>query len=196
MSGSASPDLTDRSAVTVAGPAVPLRLAAHAAVASAVIGGVGVAFLVGMFTAFAVGARSQALTLGWINDILVLVSYPLVVPAALVIRSHVRPVAPLATDVATAAGLAAVGAIAVLQALLLRGDLTFEEQIGPISIAFLAFGAWLVVIGRLGARSGLLPGGVRMGLLGATYVGYPAWALWAARRLGRATTHPNDPSDG
>lgn len=162
------------------------RVAIACTAASAAIGAAGVVFLAGMFTSFAIGARSQGLVLGGINDVLVLVSYALAAPAVIVLRGRVRPSAPLATDAATVVGLVSIGAIVMLQAALVRGVLTFEQQIGPVSIAFLAFAVWLVAIGRLGSRSGLLPGGVRMGLLGATYVGYPVWAAWAARRLGRA----------
>ena len=173
------------------------RLAAACAVASAAIGAVGVAFLAGMFAAFAVGAKTQGTTLGLINDALILVSLPLIVPAMLALRSRLRPHAPRAIDLATVVGLGAVAAIVLLQALLIRGALTFAEQIGWVSIAFVAFDVWLLVVGWVGRRSGDLPGGVRMALVGATYVGYPAWALWAARRLsGGAIIAPADPSAG
>lgn len=160
-----------------------VRLAAACAVASAVIAAIGVVFLIGMFASFAVGARSQGMTLGLVNDVMVLVSLSLIVPAMLALRARLGPHAPWATNVATVVGLAAVAAIVILQAMLVRGDLTFAEQVGWVVVAFLVFNAWLIVTGWLGRRSGLLPNGVRMGLIGATYVGYPAWALWAARRL-------------
>lgn len=160
-----------------------VRLAAACAVASAVIGAVGVVFLIGMFASFAVGGRSQGRTLGLVNDVMIIVSLALIVPAMLALRARLGPHAPWAINVATAVGLAAVAAIVVLQAMLVRGDLTLAEQIGWVSVAFIAFDAWLLVTGWVGRRSGLLPDGVRMGLIGATYVGYPAWALWAARRL-------------
>lgn len=173
------------------------RLATACAGASGAIGAVGVVFLAAMFVAFAVGARPQGMTFGRINDALVLVSYPLIVPAMLVLRGRLRPLAPRMIDLATIVGLAAVAAIVVLQALLVRDELTFEEQIGWLSIAFMAFDVWLLVVGRVGSRSGLLPGGLRMGLVGATYIGYPAWAVWAARRLeAGALIGPSDPSAG
>jgi hypothetical protein len=175
--------------------------------ASAAIGAVGVAFLAGMFAAFAGGAREAGLTLGLINDGLILVSYALIAPAIIVLRRRLRPVALRAIEAASALGLASAAAVVVLQAMLIRGVLTFEQQIGPVSLAFLGFGAWLVAAGWAGARSGLLPGGIRMGLIGATYLGYPAWALWVARRLaadaiigptgssaGSSTASPTEPS--
>jgi hypothetical protein len=169
------------------------RLAGPTLVVSGLLAAVGVAFLVAMFVAFGVGDRAAGMKRGLINDVLVLVSFPLVVPAMLVIRRRLRPEAPLAIDVATAVGLTADAAIIVLQALLIRGDLSFEEQIGWVSVAFVAFDVWLIVVGWFGSRSGLLPGGVRMGLGGATYVGAAVWALWAARRL--ATEHDPTPSE-
>jgi hypothetical protein len=70
-----------------------------------------------------------------------------------------------------------------MQAVLVVGALRFEEQIGAVSFALIAFAAWLVIVGRLGSSSGVLPHGVRMGLLAATYVGYPFWAFWLGRHL-------------
>ena len=182
-------------APTTAAAASSPRVAAVCAVASAAFGAVGVAFLAGMFGAFALGGRSLGMTLGLVNDCLVLASFPLIAPAMLTLRARLRPQAPRVIDLATLVGLAAVAAIVVLQAMLVRGDLTFEEQIGWLSIAFVAFDAWLLVVGWVGRRSGLLPGGITMALVGATYVGYPAWALWAARHLsGGAIFAPADPS--
>ena len=51
------------------GRPVDPRLAAVGLRASGVTGAVGIAFLVGMFAAFAVGARSAGMALGWVNDV-------------------------------------------------------------------------------------------------------------------------------
>ena len=40
-----------------------------------------------------------------------------------------------------------------------------------------------MVTGYLGRVAGVLPNGVRWGILGATYVGYPIWAFWMGRHL-------------
>lgn len=189
-----TPAVAPRTAApTATGP----RIVVACAVASAAIGSVGVAFLVAMFAAFAVGAKAQGSILGPINDALILVSLPLIVPAMVALRVRLLPYAPRTIDLATVVGLVAVAAIVALQAMLIRGDLTFEGQIGWVSIAFVVFDVWLFVVGWVGRRSGLLPGGVRMALVGATYVGYPLWALWVARRLGGgAIIGPSDPSAG
>jgi hypothetical protein len=141
-------------------------------------------FLGAMFVAFAVEEPATARALGRINDTLILVAYPLAAPSLVALRRVIRSGAPLQTDLATATGLAAVAAIAVLQGLLVAEVLTFEQQVGPVSVALLAFGASLVMLGDSGRRAGVLPDGRRMGLIGATYVGYPLWAWWVARRLG------------
>lgn len=70
------------------------------------------------------------------------------------------------------------------------GMLTFEEQIGAVSLALLVLAVWFVIIGYLGSSIGVLPHGVRMGLLAATYVGYPFWAFWLGRRLLRVAGEP------
>lgn len=99
------------------------------------------------------------------------------------LRSHASALAGLATVI----GIGALAAIVVLQRLLITEVLSFEEQVGPVSIALLVIGAWFVVTGYVGGRSGLLSGGGRMGLLAATYVGYPIWAFWFGRHLLRSS---------
>jgi hypothetical protein len=153
--------------------------------ASGLLAAIGVAFLAAMFVAFAAGATSAGQLFGRVNDVLIMVSYPLAIPAVLALRALVRPHAPVIGDLAALVGVGAIGAIGVLQACLVFGLLTFEQQIGPVSIALLLFGVSLVVTGYVGRSSGVLPHGLRMGLIGATYVGYPFWARWAGRRLAR-----------
>jgi hypothetical protein len=159
------------------------RFAGRTLIVSGILAAVGVAFLVAMFASFAVGAREAALAFGRVNDVLILVAYLLAAPAVIAVRAILRPQVARAGDVLALVGIAAIAAIVVLQLLLVAGTLTFEEQVGPVSIALLVLGAWFVVAGWLGSASGLLPGGARMGLLAALYVGYPVWALWLGRRL-------------
>ena len=172
------------------------RLAGQLTIASGVVAAVGVAFLVAMFASFAVGAASIALVFGRINDVLVLVGYLLAAPSALALWAMLRPRAGLPGDLAALVGLAAIAAIVVLQLLLVAGALTFEEQVGPVSLALLVLGAWFVVVGRIASTSGLLPRGAWLGLLAATYVGYPVWAFRIGRILvagagGVAENHPD-----
>ncbi len=180
------------------------RVVIACALASAAVGAAGVVFLVGMFVAFAVGARSQGKALGAINDSLVLVSYALIVPAIVVLRDRVRAVAPLAVDLATVAGLAAVAAIVVLQALLIRGVLTFEEQIGMVTIAFLVFdgcaGGHRLGRGTIGAAAGRCPNGSPRSdlrrLPGLGPVGRPATCRRCDHRRDRLARRLNHPSAG
>ena len=84
--------------------------------------------------------------------------------------------------------LATVGAAGlvitiVLQWLLASGRMTFNEQIGYVSMSLFAVGVWLVGTGYLAKKVGVLPNGLRDGVLGAVYVGYPIWALNLGRRL-------------
>jgi hypothetical protein len=80
-------------------------------------------------------------------------------------------------------GAGALVATIVLQWLLVTGRLTFEAQVLPVSIALLGAGVWMVGTGYLARATGLLPHGVRNGLLGMFYVGYPVWAIDVGRRL-------------
>ena len=166
----------------------PSRFARLCTAAAGVVAAVGVVFLGGMFAAFAIGAAPLAMTLGRINDVLILVAYPLAIPGVLGLWSLIRRRAPVRGGLVLILAVASAAAIAVLQALLVTEVLTFAEQVGPVSVALLGFGGSLMLLGAVGRSVGLLPGGVRMGLIGATYVGFPLWARWAARELGRATS--------
>ena len=159
------------------------RLAGASLRASGIIGGIGLAFLIGMFAAFAAGARSLGMTLGWVNDITGVITLPMALPGVLALHARVRPQAGPAADALLLVGVGAGGTIVVLQALLVSGVVTFEEQIGPVSLAFLVLAAWFVLYGRLASRCGVVRDGTRLGVLAATYAGYPVWAFRIARAL-------------
>jgi len=171
----------------------PARLAGRLTYLSGVLGAIGIGFLVAMFASFAAGAKPAGMAFGWVNDILVLLSYLLTAPAVLALRPLLRPLAPILSFVLAGVGLVSIGAIVLLQGLLVIGTLTFEEQIGPVSIVYLGLAVWFVLTGYLGRTSGILPHGVRMGLLGATYVGYPIWAFWMSGQLLRPVAPPAQP---
>lgn len=164
-----------------------IRLVAWISYASGATAAVGVAFLVAMFVSFAVDVPAQALTAGRINDVLVMVSYLLAVPSVIATRTLLRPHAPALVGLATVIGIGALAAIVVLQWLLITNVLSFEVQVGLVSIALFVIGVWFVVTGYVGGRSGLLPRGGRMGVLAATYIGYPIWAFWFGRHLLRSS---------
>ncbi len=152
-----------------------MRLAGLASLASAAVAIVAVILLIAMFGAFGVGATSAGQTLGGINDVLTLVAYVLAVPGVLATAAILRSTRPSLVALGAVVALAALAAIAILQWLLITGALTFEQQIGPVSVAFLALGAWFVLSGYLGAGS--LPYGVGIAVLAALYVGYPVLAF-------------------
>ena len=166
-----------------------IRIAARTTVVSGVVAAVGIGFLTAMFRTFAVGATAPALVLGRINDVCVLISYLLCAPSVVALARLVRPRVPGLNTFAVILGLGSIAAIVVLQSLLIAGVLTFEEEVGPVSMALLGLGVWFVLSGYLESSSGVLPRGTRMGLLAATYVGYPFWAIWLGQRL-RPSTEP------
>ncbi len=154
-----------------------VRLVGWTACASGVIAATGLVFLIAMFASFAVDAQSSGMVFGWINDVLVTVSYLLAAPTAIALGALHRRHAPVVGGLVTIIGITAITAIVVLQLLLVVGALTFEAQIGSLSMALLVLAVWFVTTGYVGSSSGDLPHGVRMGLLAATYVCYPIWAL-------------------
>ncbi len=160
-----------------------LGLAAWISYASGVVAAVGLVFLIAMFASFAAGATSPGLVFGWINDVLGVVGALLMLPLAVALHVLLRPRAPILSGLAMMIGVGAMVGIIVLQSLLVLGALTFQEEVGPVLIAFLFFVVWLVLTSYLGNASGALPHGLRMGLLAVTYVGSPIWAFWLGRHL-------------
>ncbi len=167
-----------------------LRLGGIAALANAVVAPIGLVFLVAMYAAFGAGAMSQGLAFGWVNDVLAIVSAVLMLPVTVAVHRLLAPRTPTASRLAMGIGIGANAAIGVLQSLLVLRALTFEQEIGPVLVAFLFLVIWFVTTGYLGSSSGVLPNGVRMGVLGATYIGYPIWAFWLGRHLLRAAGEP------
>lgn len=167
-----------------------MRLAGVASIASSGIAAVAVILLVAMYAAFGIGATSAGQAFGGINDRLSLVAYALAVPGVLATAMALSIARPLVVGLGTLLALAAIVAVVVLQWQLITGALSFEQQIGPVSLAFLALGVWFVLTGYLGA--GVLPYGVRLGALAALYVGYPFLAFrlgrWLWRRADEAIT--------
>jgi hypothetical protein len=151
-------------------------------VVSGLIQVVGVVALLAMFAGFATGQRGFAYTVGTINDASAIVVYPLAVPGILALRPMLRTALGAAGEALTLVGLVAVAAIAALQLLLVGGVVGFEQQIGPVTIAFLALGAWFVAVGGVGRSRGL-PVGVALGIAAGLYVGYPLWAVRLGRHL-------------
>lgn len=164
---------------TVKNPATARYVAGVASLASSAVAAVALVLLVLMFLAFGLGATSAGQAFGAINDALVLVAYILAVPGVLATAEILRSRQPRLAVLGVLVALGAILAIIVLQWQLVTGALTFEQQIGPVSVAFLALGAWFVLSAYIGA--GLLPYGVGIGVLAALYVGYPLLAF----RLGR-----------
>lgn len=168
-----------------------LALAGYASILSGAIGVVMVASLIAMYGLFALGpgARSTAMRVGWINDVLAIVVYGMALPVVPAIHSIVRETGTTRSVVLAMVGAGALIATVVLQWLLATGVLAFEQQIIPVSLALLAAGTWMVGTGLLARSIGFLPHGLRNGLLGAVYVGYPVWAIDLGRRLlARATS--------
>jgi hypothetical protein len=164
-------------------PLLDPRIAAPALRVSGVIGGVGVVFLVAMFAAFGAGARSLGMTLGWINDVTGVVTMPIALPGMLALHERIRPHAGRGGDALLVLGVGSAGAISLLQLLLVTRVLTFEQEVGPVTIAYLGLGVWFVLTGRIAQRQGVLPGGTRLGVFAALLAGYPFWAFRLARML-------------
>jgi hypothetical protein len=160
-----------------------LRLGGWAALASGLVSAVGFVCLAMMYALFAADSTPAALAFGWMNDVLAVVNGLLMLPVVVAVHVLLRSQRPTASRLALMIGIGANLAIVLLQSLLVVGTLTFQQEIGPVLVAFLFLAAWFVTTGYLGSSSRLLPNGIRMSLLAITYVAYPIWAFWLGRRL-------------
>ena len=157
------------------------------ALAGGVVGVAMVATLVAMYLGFALGpsARDTALRIGSINDALAIVTYGLVLPVIPTMYALVRETGGVRSLLLTVVGAVGIFVTMVLQWLLVTGALTFDQQIGMVTLSLLAVGVWMVGTGFLARRAGILPHGLRNGLLGAFYFGFPIWAIDTGRALQR-----------
>jgi hypothetical protein len=163
-----------------------VRVAGVASLASSAIAAVAVVVLIAMFVAFGLGATSTGQKVGWINDVLTLVAYLLALPGVLATAALLRSRRPGFVVIGALVAVASIAVICVLQWQLVTGALTFDQQIGPVSVAFLALGTWFVLSAYLGA--GRLPYGVGIAVLAALYVGYPLLAFRLGRSLLRSAS--------
>lgn len=137
-----------------------------------------------MFAGFAGGAREAAQAFGRTNDILGIFGAALLAPAVIEIAAVSGPDRRELRAVLAVVGLGAIVAIVWLQVLLVTDRIPFEQQIGPVMLAFLALAVWFVGSGWTAARAGAMQHGTRLGFIATTYVGQPWWALrWGLRLL-------------
>lgn len=170
------------------------RLAGNALLASAPIGAVSIAALGGMFASFAGGARDAALTFGRVNDILVIAVVLLTAPAVVELFVLTGPGQRLQRIAVATIGLGAIAWIAWFQWLLVTERMTFQEQVGLVIVGFAGLATWFIATGWRASRLGLLPGGTRLGVVAALFIGQPWWAIrWGRllRALGSAETPPD-----
>jgi len=159
-----------------------VSLAGWCAYASGVVSIIGIVFLVAMFIGFSTN-NLRLQRFGALNDICVIIQYLLALPITLALHQRLKAHGLALSRAAMLIGIAGIIAVVVLQWLLVSGVLTFEEQVGPVSVALLVVGIWLVITGYLGRSNGSLPHSLLMSILAATYLGYPIWAIWLGRQL-------------
>jgi hypothetical protein len=153
--------------------------------ASAWIAAVGVICFVARFLPL-----KGVIPFGWLNDVSSLLQYLLAIPVALALHGILRPRHPGLAGAATVIGISGMLAVAVLQFLLLAQVLTFDQQGGPVSIAILVVGVWLVATGYLLRSAAAFRRSLLFSLLAVPYFGYPVWAFWLSRRLFACAADP------
>jgi hypothetical protein len=114
--------------------------------------------------------------LGPTNDALLVAHLAAFAPVAIAVRRRL-PAGP-ALGAGTAAGVAAMGAAALLQVLLLAGAIEFDLQVGLVVAAFVVVFLWVLQVSLAGHRTGALPRPVtRLGVL--VGAGFPLGLLLA-----------------
>jgi hypothetical protein len=122
-----------------------------------------------------------------LNDSAVIVQYLLALPLTLALHQLVQARAPMLSMIAMLSGIVGILAFVVVQVFWLSEAFGVTTYYILLGVAFPLIGAWLVLTGHLLGRSFGTSGTVRhsrlMGILAATYVAYPIWALWLGRLL-------------
>jgi len=161
-----------------------IRTVGNLAIVSGIISAVGVAFLIIMFALFATPYKEWGMTFGMLNDICIAIQYLLTIPIALVLYGILRPYHPTLIPLATIMGIAAMLAVILLQLALIFGVLTFEQQVGWVTLAMIVgVGSWLLITGLTARAAERLPHSLAMSVIAVPYLGYPVWAFWLGRRL-------------
>jgi hypothetical protein len=174
--------MTDIAQPVTADPII--RAAGSFAIVSGIISAVGVVCLITMFTLFATPNQALAGKFGTINDICVALQYLLTIPIALALYRILLPYNPGLIRVATIVGIAAMLIVIALQLALVFGWMSFERQVGWVSLAMIGgVGAWLIITGLMARSVAALPNSVLMSVVAVPYVGYPVWAIWLGRQL-------------
>jgi len=160
-----------------------MRTAGRSLLAGAIVAVVGLVFLGLMYASFATGVQAGGERFGTINDILVVIQYVLMIPAVVAVYVLGRDRWRMRSLAIAASGVVLVALIVLLQGLLIGGAMTFDEQIGPLSVMLALLAAWFVAIGWQVTALGVASRGILLGLLAATYLGFPIWAIWLGRAL-------------
>ena len=158
------------------------RAAAWGASLGAVVSAFGIVCLGLLYVGFLPHAEGLR-RFGPLNDICIVVQYILALPIVVAFHRMLRPHSPRLRLIAMLIALVGIVGVVVFQSLLLTGVMPFLEQVAYASASLLMVGVWIVIIGFVGRRAGLLSISVATIILGALYIGYPLWAYRVGQRL-------------
>jgi hypothetical protein len=160
----------------------PAVIAERTALASALVGSVGIVCLVLLYVGLLAPAK-KLLIFGPLNDICVLVQYALALPTVLALHRVLRTEAPKASLCAMIAATVGIAGVVVFQGLLLLGLMSFRAQVGGASASVLLVGCWIVMTWAIGRRRGVVPTSPILTLVAALYFGYPVWINSVGKRF-------------
>jgi hypothetical protein len=161
-----------------------IHAAGSIAIISGIVSTIGVVLLIAMFVFFATPYKSLGAAFGMLNDICVALQYLLTIPVALALYRILLPYNPALIRFATVVGVFMMLIVTGLQLALIFGVLTFQQQVGWVTLAMIAgVGTWLLITGVVARSTGKFPNSILMSSLAVPYLGYPAWAFWIGRQL-------------
>jgi hypothetical protein len=135
---------------------------------------------------------SRNLFFGGVTDTLSVLTLALMLPVALALHLLLSSQAPVLSRLAAGIGILSMLVYGILQALLVKGVLTYEQVSVPNIAASAGVGIWLLLANYAALRGRVFPRGLAWaGLIAGAgflvlvpgFLIYPVWAIWLGRWL-------------
>lgn len=117
------------------------------------------------------------------NEVLDILTSAFLLPVVIALYRVYRKTSPILSHLSTILLTLITVAGIILHMLVIFGIFSFPEVAYIFFSGLLILSLWLFMVAYLAYRSRKPKHGLLMGILGATIIGYPVWAIWIGRQL-------------